>query len=128
VFPRDIICPRNISINTLHKGDDDDDDDDNNNNNNNNNSNYNTGNNWSHQNSNKRFKEKEATPGKHSIDSLQNAAKLGTSHNKESAAICNSKPERWGLPLVQEKYQGEKACDRRQRNNNNNNKCNFLWA
>jgi hypothetical protein len=27
VFPRDILCFRNISINTLHKGDDDDDDD-----------------------------------------------------------------------------------------------------
>ena len=44
MFPRDIVCLRNISINTLHKGDDDDDDnddddnddDDNNNNNNNN--------------------------------------------------------------------------------------------
>ena len=33
VFPRDIVCLRNMSINTLHKGDDDDDDDDNNNNN-----------------------------------------------------------------------------------------------
>ena len=32
VFPRDIVCLRNISINTLHKGDDDDDDDNNNNN------------------------------------------------------------------------------------------------
>ena len=32
----DIVCLRNMSINTLHKGDDDDDDDDNNNNNNNN--------------------------------------------------------------------------------------------
>ena len=29
-----MFCLRNISINTLHKGDDDDDDDDNNNNNN----------------------------------------------------------------------------------------------
>jgi len=28
VFPRDIVCLRNISINTLHKGDDDDEDDD----------------------------------------------------------------------------------------------------
>jgi hypothetical protein len=27
VFPRDIFCLRNISINTLDKGDDDDDDD-----------------------------------------------------------------------------------------------------
>jgi len=37
LFPRDIVFLRNISKNTLHKGDDDDDDDDNNNNNNNNN-------------------------------------------------------------------------------------------
>jgi hypothetical protein len=34
---RDIVCVRNICVNTLHKGDSDDDDDDNNNNNNNNN-------------------------------------------------------------------------------------------
>ena len=34
VFPRDIVFLKNISINTLHKGDDDDDNDDNNNNNN----------------------------------------------------------------------------------------------
>jgi len=33
VFPRDIVCLTNISINTLHKGDDDDDVDNNNNNN-----------------------------------------------------------------------------------------------
>ena len=33
LFPRDIVCLRNMSINTLHKGDDDDDDDNNNNNN-----------------------------------------------------------------------------------------------
>jgi len=31
VFPRDIVCLRNISINTLHKGNDDDDDNNNNN-------------------------------------------------------------------------------------------------
>jgi hypothetical protein len=34
-LPKDIVCLRNISINTLHKGDDDDDNDDNNNNKNN---------------------------------------------------------------------------------------------
>ena len=33
MFPRDIVCLRNISINTLHKGDDVDDDDNNYNNN-----------------------------------------------------------------------------------------------
>ena len=44
----DMVCLRNICINTLHKGDDDDDDDDdddNNNNNNNNNDNSNNNNN-----------------------------------------------------------------------------------
>jgi len=34
-IPRDIVCIRNISINTLHKGDDDDDTNNNNNNNHN---------------------------------------------------------------------------------------------
>jgi len=33
LFPRDIVCLRNISVNTLHKGDDDVDDDDDDNNN-----------------------------------------------------------------------------------------------
>jgi hypothetical protein len=42
VFPTDMVCLRNIGVDTLHKGktedgDDDDDDDNNNNNNNNNN-------------------------------------------------------------------------------------------
>jgi len=31
IIPRDIVCLRNISINTLQKGDDDDNDNDNNN-------------------------------------------------------------------------------------------------
>ena len=43
MFPRDIVCLRNISVDTLHKGDtEDDDDDDDNNNNNNNNTHQNT--------------------------------------------------------------------------------------
>jgi len=37
LFPRDIVCLRNISKNTLHKGDDGDDDDDDDDDNNNNN-------------------------------------------------------------------------------------------
>jgi len=40
VFPRDIVCLRNMSISSLHKGDYDDDDDDDDNNNNNTNSLY----------------------------------------------------------------------------------------
>jgi hypothetical protein len=46
---------------------------------------------------------------------------LNITHNTESIAVWNLKPERWGSPLVQEKYQGEQACDRRQQHNNNNN-------
>jgi hypothetical protein len=40
VFPRDRVFLRNISVDTLHKGDTDDDDDDDDDNNNNNNNNY----------------------------------------------------------------------------------------
>ena len=40
MFPRDMVCLRNISVDTLHEGDIEDDDDDNNNNNNNNNNRY----------------------------------------------------------------------------------------
>jgi hypothetical protein len=36
MFPRAMVCLRNICINTLHKGDEDDDDNDDDNNNNNN--------------------------------------------------------------------------------------------
>jgi hypothetical protein len=37
VFPRDMVCLRNISVDTLHKGDTEDNNYDDNNNNNNNN-------------------------------------------------------------------------------------------
>jgi len=43
MFPRDMVCLRNISVDTLHKGDTEDDDDDDNDNNNNNNNNNNSG-------------------------------------------------------------------------------------
>jgi hypothetical protein len=39
MFPRDMVCLRNISVDTLHKGDTEDDNDNVNNNNNNNNNN-----------------------------------------------------------------------------------------
>ena len=34
-------------------------------------------------------------------------------HNTESTAVWSLKPERWRSPLVQEKYQEEKACYKR---------------
>ena len=59
----------------------------------------------------------EAVPGKHSIDSLQKTAILGTSHIIRKVLQCEAclNPEWWGSPLVQEKYQEEKACDKRRR-------------
>jgi hypothetical protein len=36
-------------------------------------------------------------------------------HNTESTAVGSLKPERWGSPLVQEKYREENACDKRRR-------------
>jgi len=39
MFPRDMVCLRNISVDTLYKGDTEDDDDNNNNNKDNNNNN-----------------------------------------------------------------------------------------
>jgi hypothetical protein len=34
-------------------------------------------------------------------------------YNAECTAVWNLKVERWGSPLIQEKYQAEDACDRR---------------
>jgi len=44
-------------------------------------------------------------------------------HHTEHGKYCSLKldPEQWGSPVVQEKYQDEKACDERRNNNNNNN-------
>ena len=48
-----------------------------------------TSNNWSHWNSNEKLKENlEAVPGKHSIDSLQKTAILGTSHIIRKVLQC----------------------------------------
>jgi hypothetical protein len=50
----------------------------------------------------------ETIPGKHSIDSLQKTAVLGTSHIIRKVLLRNLKPEWWGSPLVQEeRYQGK---------------------
>jgi hypothetical protein len=47
----------------------------------------------------------------------------------KSTAVWNLKSERWGSALVQEKYQEEKACDKRQQqqHNNNNNNHGYSW-
>jgi hypothetical protein len=66
--------------------------------------------NWSHRNSNKRFKEKlEATPGKHSIDSLQKTAILGTSHTirkvlQSESLYLSDREHRWFKRSAREKW------------------------
>jgi hypothetical protein len=51
----------------------------------------NTSNNWSHWNSNEKLKENlEAVPGKHSVDSLQKTAVLGTSHIIRKVLQCEA--------------------------------------
>ena len=51
----------------------------------------------------------QAIPGKHSTDSLQNTAVLGTSRVIQKVL---QKREWWGLQLAEEeKCQGEKDCD-----------------
>ena len=50
-----------------------------------------TGNNWSHWNGNEKLKENlEAVPGKHSIDSLQKTAVLGTAHTIRKVLQCEA--------------------------------------
>ena len=56
----------------------------------------------------------EATPGKHSVFSLQNTALFGTLHIMREVLQCDLQPQRLGSPLVQEeKYLGEKFCGKK---------------
>jgi len=75
----------------------------------------NTGNDWNHRNSNKMFTE---TFGSRTGKTFNRFGKKDSrtwniTHNTESTAVWNLKPEWWGSPLVQ-KCRREKACDRRQ--------------
>jgi hypothetical protein len=77
-------------------------------------------NNWSHRNSNKRIKEKFGSHTRKTFNTFttKDSCTWNMTLNMESTAVRNLKPERWGSPLMQEKYQGEKACDKRQEQNN----------
>ena len=72
-------------------------------------------NNWSHWNSNEKPKEKFGSCTGKTFDrfTTKDSYTWNITHNMESTALSNLKPERWGSPLVQEKYQAEKACDKR---------------
>ena len=113
-----MVCLRNISVDTLHKGgtdDDDDDDDDDNNNNNRGTTNVEpemydyTSNNWSHWNSNEMLKEKFGNGTRKTFNrfTTKDSSTWNITHNTESTAVRSLKPERWGSLLVQENYQEE---------------------
>ena len=72
-----------------------------------------TSNNWSHWNSNEKLKEKFGNCTRKTFDRFTTKNTWNITHNTESIAVWNLKPEQWGSPLVQEKYQEEKACDKR---------------
>jgi len=61
----------------------------------------------------------EATPRKHSVDSLKKTAILGISHIMQEVLQSNFNPKWWGTTMVQEKYQEQKAVTRDNINNNN---------
>jgi hypothetical protein len=74
-----------------------------------------TGNNWSHWNSNEKLKEKFGICTRKTFHrfTTKDSCTWNSTYNKESTALGNLKPERWGSPLVEEKYREEKACDKR---------------
>ena len=90
MFPRDIICLRNISVDTLHKGDTED-----------NNNKYRdttneepemydyTSNNWSHWNSNEKLKEKFGRCTRKTFDrfTTKDSYTWNITHNTESTAV-----------------------------------------
>jgi hypothetical protein len=86
-----------------------------------------TGNSLCHRNSNKQFKEKF---GSHTIEIFNRLTTKDSyirriTHDTEITAVSNFKPVRWGPPLIQEKYRGEKAYDKRHNNNSNNTRRNI---
>ena len=92
-----------------------------------------TSNNWSQWNSNEKLKEEFGSWTRKTSDrfTTKDSYTWNITHNTESTAVWNLTSERCGSPLVQEKYQAEKACDKRHpynNNNNNNNNNNLYWV
>ena len=83
-----------------------------------------TSNNWSHWDSNVKLKEKFGSWTRKTLNrfTTKDSYTWNITHNTENTAEWSLKPERWGSPLVQEKYHEEKPCDKVHNNNNNNNK------
>ena len=71
--------------------------------------------NYSHWNSNEKLKEKFGNCTGKTFDRFTKKYSYtwNITHNTENTTMWSLKRERWGSPLVQEKYQEEKACDKR---------------
>ena len=74
-----------------------------------------TSNNWSHWNSNEKLKKKFGSCTRKTLDrfTTKDTYTWNITRNTESTEVWSLKPERWGSQLVQEKYQEEKAFDKR---------------
>jgi hypothetical protein len=72
--------------------------------------------NWNHRNSKEKLKEKCGGDTKKTFDrfTTEYSYTWDITHNTGSTAEGNLKPERWGSPLDQQKYQEDKACYKRQ--------------
>jgi hypothetical protein len=72
-------------------------------------------NNWSHLNSNEKLKKKFGKYTWKIFDrfTTKDSYTWNITHNTESTAVLNLKPEWWGSPLDQENYQEERTCDKR---------------
>ena len=70
---------------------------------------------WSHWNSNEKLKEKSESCTRKTFYrfATKDSYAWNITHNTESTAVWSLEPERWGSPLVQDKYQEEMACDKR---------------
>jgi hypothetical protein len=72
-------------------------------------------NNWSYWNRNEKLKEKFGSCTGKTLRrfTTKDSYILCITHNTESTVVCSLKLERWGSPLIQEKYLEEKPCDKR---------------
>ena len=72
-----------------------------------------TSNNWSYCNSNEKLKEKFEKYTRKTFDRFTTKRQLNLEHHTYYGKYC-LKLERWRSPIVKEKYQEEKDCDKRQ--------------
>ena len=81
-----------------------------------------TSNNWSHRNSNEKLKEKFGNGTRKTLDrfTTKDSYTWNITHNTESTAMWSLKPECWGSPLFQEKYQEEMPVTRDEEDGDSN--------